>query len=451
MTPFITEDNKLHKIEHFDTGDNKLRPYYELVASEVESPISNISQIIEVQSPPSGTSTIYALCDYGDYPAIIQWVEDEWVIYQAFVTTKTSFKRVLAYYHGNFYGLANGKLFEIVSGTVTESKAVISYTNSAKFVVHSKDDLLYIPVDNILYSFDGTTLSAALLTLEEDFIITSINEYGNYLFIVGYNSETGKGVGYLWDRDSSLATVTEKYDFGYEEPVHSENLGGRLIVVSNGVETAGHASLIVREVIGSNSSIIKKYRFGSIILNNTNSYKSGDKLYFGASYTTVKEGGGSNFCVMSINQSGLLEIEQNVNVVENEINAVAKINGLFYIATASEQYNSDNSLLYRTTSAVETTEIRSSKLSQNLDLRGVIVDTDALSQYGTLVVKARKDEETAWTTIGTLNTDNSVKDSLVNNGIVSTGKKWQIRIESTGGAIINAFEVHFDEINSELL
>ena len=89
------------------------------------------------------------------------------------------------------------------------------FSNLAQGLVHSKDDVLYIPYDNIIASLNNTTWTNAAITLPSDLYITSICEYGNYLAIAAAPlSGIGNSKVYLWNRDSSLVNVSENINWG---------------------------------------------------------------------------------------------------------------------------------------------------------------------------------------------------------------------------------------------
>ena len=78
--------------------------------------------------------------------------------------------------------------------------------------------------------------------------------------------------------------------------------------------------------------------------------------------------------------------------------------------------------------------------------------TEPLPTAGQIILKSRKDEETAWTTLATFTTDNALKHSVTKSAAEtspSIGKEVQFRIESTGGANITGFQVTFDEVKSQ--
>jgi len=111
-------------------------------------------------------------------------------------------------------------------------------TNVKPFV-HPMDDILYIGHSNWISKLDGTTLTRNVFELPSDRTITSITDYGAYLAIAtapitgGLSSKV-----YLWNRDTSVTTVSEVIDFGEGELKVLENVGGILVgIMSNRIPT----------------------------------------------------------------------------------------------------------------------------------------------------------------------------------------------------------------------
>lgn len=116
---------------------------------------------------------------------------------------------------GLIYGAQAGTnlyAFDPNAVNVTNSAFTIAYTNIAQGLVHSKDDILYIPIDNKIYRKNGSNDFELALTLPTHFYITSICEYGNSIAI-GIAPLSGQASGqsrvFLWDRDTSLTTLSE--------------------------------------------------------------------------------------------------------------------------------------------------------------------------------------------------------------------------------------------------
>ncbi len=131
------------------------------------------------------------------------------------------------------------------------------------------------------------------------------------------------------------------------------------------------------------------------------------------------------------------------NTVEKAVAAViysALNNSTFFLASTST-YSGQAGVL-------ETFVFDGGDASIEKQLIGVSVFTEALASAGKVVCKYKKDEETAWTTIFTNTTGNSVSYEAVS--IESTGvtlptfKKIQFRIEVIGNTTITGFKFKFE-------
>jgi len=110
----------------------------------------------------------------------------------------------------------------------------VTMTTVSEGLVHSKDDKLYIPYDNsIMSTADGTTWNDTAITIPSHMVINSICEYGNYIAIAGTpKSGIGKTFVYLWNRDSSLTTVSESIEWGTGQIKVLEEVEGFLVGIS---------------------------------------------------------------------------------------------------------------------------------------------------------------------------------------------------------------------------
>lgn len=107
---------------------------------------------------------------------------------------------------------------------------------SGQPILHYSDDCAYFPAGNVLYRLDNTTWNGAVLTLPTDMYITEVTAYGDYIAIGCVTSgltalKGGRSVVYLWDRDSSLETISQVIDFGQGSILKLANLNNILIAV----------------------------------------------------------------------------------------------------------------------------------------------------------------------------------------------------------------------------
>ena len=88
----------------------------------------------------------------------------------------------------------------------------LNYTNLAQGLVHSKDDILYVPYDNKIAKNDGGLWTTEALVLPSNFYITSICEMGNNIAIAMAplaGARVGQSRVYIWDRNTSVTTLSE--------------------------------------------------------------------------------------------------------------------------------------------------------------------------------------------------------------------------------------------------
>lgn len=168
-------------------------------------------------------------------------------------------------YQGNLYGARNGtaiwrwnygtpaftevdRTLATAYRTTTPNQTAVNPIVGIRF---KKDDILYIGYDNILIRKNGSTWTDPVLTFPTDEIISSLAEYGNYLAIsTRPRYRGGRSNLYLWDRDSSIATLSEKVDWGYEGLEWIEELEGYLIGMST-LAVAGTNNLDTRIIFKS--------------------------------------------------------------------------------------------------------------------------------------------------------------------------------------------------------
>lgn len=103
----------------------------------------------------------------------------------------------------------------------------------AQGLVHSKDDILYLPYDNIIAKNNNGSWTAIALTLPTHFKIASICEYGDYIGILAANiNGVGNSRVFIWDRNETTTTLSESFDAGTGTGLILEVVDGELIVIS---------------------------------------------------------------------------------------------------------------------------------------------------------------------------------------------------------------------------
>jgi len=334
-----------------------------------------------------------------------------------------------------------------------------SYTNIGQGLVHSKDDILYVPYDNKIAKNDNGTWTTTALTLPSHLVITSISEYGNYLAIAcAPLSGFGNSIVYLWDRDASLETLSESIDWGTGslmilgeidgELVGISQVGGAATITANmpGPSTAGSFGdrVIFRRLAGNKAVKFLELTGGS---NTTKlpiaKQKIDNRLYFSMLIEyegAVRDGVwslGRNTAESPIslvhertsNNNTALETgdnPQNFILVGDYVFITYSDSGTMTTTKTTSGSAYAHNAIYRS----KVFDAGDSSLKK--DLIGVSVMTEYLPSSGSVTLGYRKNEETSYTTILTHDADDEISDSAVN-------------IESSGAALPKDYkEIQFE-------
>lgn len=342
-------------------------------------------------------------------------------------------------------------------------------------LIHSKDDILYMPYNvsgggKIAKNNNGSWTAAAI-TLPTAMSITSICEYGNFIAIACKPLYFGKSVVYLWDRDSSLTTLSESIDFGVGDLTIIEEIDGYLIGVSLVSANVLFPKVVFRRYSGAGGAQVFKelYASGAANFSLKGGQKFNNRLYFllgitiaGSLYQGVWAVGRSSTTnefavyfshdpVLSggsvISSGGLVAFK-----LIGDYMFIAYSDGADKMSKTNDSPSAASG--YNISSIYESQIFNSGDSSNKKDLIGVTVFYDALPANGQIVLKYKIDAETSWTTIFTDGTDNAISHSAIN--IESSGakitdfKEIRFRIESTGGAEITGFSFKTEETGKRL-
>ena len=369
--------------------------------------------------------------------------------------------RVFFYYKSFIYMFCGGSRLERLDVTASGPTLYqsVSYTDLAKPILHPSDDCAYFFVDNKIYRINGTNWDGLVLTLPSDVKITCATPHGNYLAIgtTTLGSLANKSVVYVWDRDSSLSTVSERIDFGSGVLRHLASLDGKLIGV---VTDLGYniGNVFIKQVSGSSAVIINRLIVESPLTTDfpdTRVIKD-NKLYVPMK---AQYNGDTRFGIWSIDGNGRTTIDtiidgatsyQDINLLEDQ----------WWICHSGD-YSVDASVTNKTfsttlSSVYESLIFNGGDSGRNKKLIGITVFTEPLPAAGQIVLKYRRNEETAWTTIFTNTTDNSISHSAINiegsdpEVKFNEFKEIQFQINSTGGAIVTGYKLRYEELDNDL-
>lgn len=215
-------------------------------------------------------------------------------------------------YKGVLYGgTAGNRIWSYTIATnafvqTSPGSSGLTHTSLSNGVVHSKDDILYFGVNNSagpsakIYYKNGSGDITLGLALPSNLIISGICEYGNYLAIAcrPLYQDSGNSKVFLWDRDSTLTTLSESIDWGNNDLFAIENIDGYLIGVAIKRATTLLNKLIFSKYSGGgavkfNEVPLSTYYSTASFLNYVirGQQKFNNRLYFGLSATSLDNGG----------------------------------------------------------------------------------------------------------------------------------------------------------------
>lgn len=333
------------------------------------------------------------------------------------------------------------------------------------------------PTDNNAYMFYYTTadlkshvvritsaavLSDDVLPLPVGYRVKSACLWGNYIaiaLVTGGAGGANKSIVILWD--PVLDNFSEIIDFGDGEINSIENVEGSICAfidgtMSNLVSVTG-GTFVVRMWGGGavqtvksvkNTTIISSGLFGSQkILKDFRMYVSANLTFNGATYIGVwsfgRKGPSYPFaltCALSDNANS-----------PTVINGFSNMGDYWFLAENSDGTirKTNDQATFSETSILESQKYNGGRFDLRKLLHSVFVTTVPLPAAGQIVLKYRKDEETAYTTLFTETTDNNILTELGAASGVSLPefKEIQFRVESTGGAEITSWGFRFTTLD----
>jgi hypothetical protein len=449
------------RLQHFKPFPHKLVPEFNTKADENKS--FGVTRFLYA---PWLSKTSFALFGYGvtntNRPAIYA-IEDDIISNSWFqpgagtgAGAVARDERVFFYYKGYFYGFAAGtslwrygKVDDTSGLAWTDTYQSITYVNVAQPLHHPADDCAYFAVDNKIYRLDNTTWNGLVLTLPDNLIITSLEADGDYLHIA-CKSQTGIGnsTSFQWDRDSSLETVTAKYDWGRGDLLHIANLQGTVIGVINVFMTTtyGHriGKMVIKAIVGGVVKTIAEHVSSDFSYFDGNKFVTDDKLHFALE---LARDGGFIHGIFSVDAAGQLRVEVSeaeADGITEQIRyqGIYKTGEYWWIAHSNDgsvnRTDDQNNCTY--TSVLETNIIGTPDVQSQFV--GASVAFEPLPSGATVTLKCRKVSETNWTTIKAVTTTAETKlyATKDTNSQARSFYELQYRIESTGGAVITGLE-----------
>lgn len=370
----------------------------------------------------------------------------------------------------DYNGSNHYRLIRYNSAGSTTTIGTISYTaTSATKVltfVHPEDNLLYIVIGNLIYRYDGSSLSS-VFTLNVNYSATSMTNYGGYLAIT-MNPVCGNdnAICYLWNRDSSITTVQQAIDLGEGYVGIVENLNGLLVFVMSPTDdfsTKVNNKIIIKVLSGTVETVFEKTDSSTLSIGIVNHIKAkkNNRLYFGFNNSN------SIYC-FGKNKDGRWILSGDRFIINGElvstnpkaqtISGLSIVGDIMWIGANSQTgvYSLQRSASiseqgYTATSNYRTVVNPNMPLADKADDKKLdrvyMVYTGASS--GTIGLKYTSDSTTFTTVISQATSagEGYVEAYMENSGLpFNAGREFQFQLESTGGVKIKEFGYEYTKI-----
>ena len=445
---------KQYDVRHFRLGlDGKVYGYGENASGR--------PKIVSKATPASGNWTLEATAE-GNAARILgafgEW-QSNWYFFQG--TNQLG--------RWNIGGTVNNTVLTVGSTITTVAHPVIG-----------TDGNFYIFYNNKVVRINsaGTATDDVLTALPSNMRITSACRWGSYLAIgMAYGTSAtatpaGPSLVFLWDQVTT-ASVADVLEWGEGTLQVLGNVEGGLCGVSDKYlsSTLGlsRGSMVIRYWTGGVPRVVKE-----IVANQAVTLGrfiqdvviKGNKMYWVASVPFDQSTATESTFHLGIWVFGRKSADSDFAVAVDYVEeAVASgtflINsfgnaGDFWFVSHSDDGSiekTDDTANYTYTSIYQTQILNNADPSQRKKLKGITVFTDPLPTAGQVVLLYRIDAETAYTTIFTNTTDNSMSRSAIN--IESSGaqlpeyREIQFRIQSTGGAQITGLKFRYELLDKD--
>lgn len=299
----------------------------------------------------------------------------------------------------------------------------LSYTNIAQGIVHSQDDIAYIPYDNKIASNNNGVWTDAALTLPAQYYITSICEKGAFIAITAAPL-SGIGISrvFIWDRNSSLATVTDSVSCGEGIAQVIEEIEGYLISISyENTSTRNKYRTTFRVYTTFGMKKFFQITTSSVPLLTLHKQKADDRIYFQMTATIdgINRDGiwsiyhlGSGSFGVAHEQTTFNDTVFTTNTLQKGFFIVGDYRFISYVDDSGNyQLSKTNDQANYPTSIIETTVKNNGDPSLLEKLIGITCTTQPLPSGGKVIARYKKDSDTKWTQIFSNSTLNSMHHS----------------------------------------
>jgi len=357
----------------------------------------------------SANGEIYALGKNSSTPAVYKWNNStsQWNTHFSFSGGGTTASEFIVY-QDNFYGLWNGT--HVWTSTVgglsfNGSLQAVTYSTTAPPVHHRIDDNVYWFYDNKVMKQSGSTFTTDYLAqggapgLPDSFIITCGTEYGQYVAIGAYDTDTKNSYVILWDRDESIEN-SRIIKWGEEVIRILAVLDSRLIGVSRKETTAnaglGEESIVIKQYVGNyESRTVAKHTMSNVAIGGWFVYDK--RLFFGVNGF---ETGNRKHYVASIDADGRLVYDYEIVDADGETTGIPPMHmylegdGMWVACRNGANYTTYSTSNAITDTATYVTRVyRSDDMTEAVDFIGAVVHSSAMPSGGNISLFYRKNDD----------------------------------------------------------
>ncbi len=479
MTADIRDDTPgmAKLLKNFDilTRPHTLMPYHSMVEADTSSATNRLSDFIwratnSIYGVGTNSSTT-KITILNKIPGTSTWSA---AANNAGTAGKTLIPGSVVEYHAKFYGIDTaGEVFKAdPSGSAAwvDADATLTGATSAQVssngIVHSKDDILYYGYLNKIAANNNGSWNTAAITLPSKYLIKSICEYGNYLAIACdlADGTYGQSIVYLWDRDSTLNTISEVIDFGTGSIQLIQQVESVLVGISLRTNLIADLpnQLVFREYSGTTADVVLKLIASSPGIAFGTGQKLDQYLYF-ISDIVIDGMLQSGIWGFGKDSAGKWRVWLDRSPNNDTVVASGALVGFLMTGDYALVAYNDSGYIVRETSTVSTDYTASSiietvlnpamkrvHMASNKQLQAVAVSYDPIPSGGQVIFKY-KVNGSAWTTLFTETTTGKVVTESVydvSGTAITSGHEYQFRFESMGGVLLTGLKYKYELLES---
>ncbi len=429
--------NKYGLLRNFDpfTYAHKLVPRGAVVDTDIDGLDLEIFRIFRLNYCYSDATHYYLFAigkqTANDYAIVLYWdtATSLWVS-AALSSAGFPDEDTFFYYKDYLYWFTDGvKLQRLKTDMLVDlDESYRSFTAGLSYhcqpVHHKLDDCAYFFLNNQVFRATDTSTwetgsgaDGAVLELPSDGYIYAACQYGNFLALGWSSLDNTKSIIFLWDRSSTLNTLSERYDLGFGKVIHLFSSGGTLKAV-----ISSFPKIIVKQLYGgiltTVSELVSDSTGTAFETFSTDGLLLDDRYYF----TMDLDGdNGDRSGVWVVDVKGNITMDYAIDGAET-YEAVHSDGSNFWIAhdTGVVSKISFNNYINTETGIYESLLFGSA--DKTYKLLSVCVMTAPLPATGEVILKYRKDEDLdgSWTQI--------FKNSAVTTGSFRVGEKYKITV-----------------------